>query len=232
MQFDVITLFPDFIKSYLQFGIIGRAYKEEKIQVNTVDLRHFGLGKHRQVDDLSYGGGVGLIFMVEPLFNALNSIPRKKKSKILITSASGKKWDQNFANDLKNEDQIILICGRYEGYDERIVNAVDYEVCLGDFILSGGELCSLSIIDSLSRFIPEVLKKEETLEEESFTNGLLEYPQYTRPNEFNGWKVPEVLLSGHHGEIGKWRKEQAKVKTKKNRPDLLNRDNIEKGNIA
>ena len=232
MQFDVITLFPDFIKSYLQFGIIGRAYKEEKIQVNTVDLRHFGLGKHRQVDDLSYGGGVGLIFMVEPLFNALNSVPRKKKSKVLITSASGKKWDQNFANDLKNEDQIILICGRYEGYDERIVNAVDYEVCLGDFILSGGELCSLSIIDSLSRFIPGVLKKEETLEEESFTNGLLEYPQYTRPNEFNGWKVPEVLLSGHHGEIGKWRKEQAKVKTRKNRPDLLNRDNIEKGNIA
>ena len=222
MQFDVITLFPDFIKSYFQFGIIGRAYKEEKIQVNTVDLRHFGLGKHRQVDDLSYGGGVGLIFMVEPLFNALNSIPRKKKSKILITSASGKKWDQNFANDLKNEEQIIIICGRYEGYDERIVNAVDYEVCLGDFILSGGELCSLSIIDSLSRLVPGVLKKEETLEEESFTNGLLEYPQYTRPNEFNGWKVPEVLLSGHHGEIKKWRHEQAKIKTENNRPDLTN----------
>ena len=222
MQFDVITLFPDFIKSYCQFGIIGRAYKEEKIQLNTVDLRQFGLGRHKQVDDLSYGGGVGLIFMVEPLFNALNSVPRKKRSKVLITSASGKKWDQSFANDLKNEEQIIVICGRYEGYDERIVNAVDYEVCLGDFILTGGELCGLAIIDSVSRLLPGVLKKEETLEEESFNNGLLEYPQYTRPNEFNGWKVPDVLLSGHHAEIKKWREEQSKAKTRKNRPDLGN----------
>ncbi len=222
MQFDVITLFPDFIKSYCQFGIIGRAYKEEKIQLNTVDLRQFGLGRHKQVDDLSYGGGVGLIFMVEPLFNALTSILRKKKSKVLITSASGRKWDQSFANDLKNEEQIIVICGRYEGYDERIVNAVDYEVCLGDFILTGGELCGLAIIDSVSRLLPGVLKKEETLEEESFNNGLLEYPQYTRPNEFNGWKVPDVLLSGHHAEIKKWREEQSKAKTRKNRPDLGN----------
>ena len=221
MQFDVITLFPDFIKSYSQFGIISRAHKEEKIQINTVDLRHFGLGKHRQVDDLSYGGGVGLIFMVEPLFNALNSIPRKEKSKVLITSASGKKWDQNFADKLKSEEQIIVICGRYEGYDERITNIVDYEVCMGDFILTGGELCALTIIDSLSRLVPGVLKKEETLEEESFQNGLLEYPQYTRPNEFNGWKVPEVLLSGHHAEIKKWREEQSKMKTERNRPDLI-----------
>ena len=222
MQFDIITLFPDFIKSYSQFGIIGRAYKEEKIQINTVDLRHFGLGKHRQVDDLSYGGGVGLIFMVEPLFNALNSIQKKKKSKILITSAGGKKWDQKFADKLKNEEQIIVICGRYEGFDERILNAVDHEVCLGDFILTGGELCALSVIDSVSRLIPGVLKKEETLEEESFKNGLLEYPQYTRPNEFNGWSVPDILLSGHHAEIKKWREKQAIIKTKKNRPDLTN----------
>ena len=221
MQFDVITLFPDFIKSYCEFGIIGRAYKEEKIQINTIDLRQFGLGKHRQVDDLSYGGGVGLIFMLEPLCNALNSVPKKKKSKVLITSASGKKWDQDFANKLKNEEQIIMICGRYEGYDERILNIVYYEVCLGDFILSGGELCALTIIDSVSRLIPGVLKKEETLEEESFKNGLLEYPQYTRPNEFNGWKVPDVLLSGHHAEIKKWREKQAKEKTQKNRPDLI-----------
>ena len=221
MKFDIITLFPDFIKSYCQFGIIGRAYKEEKIQINTVDLRPFGLGRHKQVDDLPYGGGVGLIFMVEPLFKALNSISRVGKSKILITSASGQKWDQNFANKLKSEEQIIVICGRYEGYDERIVNAVDYEVCLGDFILTSGELCALTIIDSISRLIPGVLKKEETLEEESFKNGLLEYPQYTRPNEFNDWKVPEVLLSGHHAEIKKWRGEQAKIKTTKNRPDLI-----------
>ena len=222
MQFDIITLFPDFIKAYSQFGIIGRAYKEGKIQLNTIDFRQFGLGKHKQVDDLSYGGGVGLIFMVEPLFNALQSIPKKRKSKVLITSASGKKWDHNFADKLKNEEQIVIICGRYEGYDERILNAVDYEVCLGDFILTGGELCALSVVDSVSRLIPGVLKKEETLEEESFKNGLLEYPQYTRPNEFNGWNVPEVLLSGHHGEIKKWREEQSRVKTKKNRPDLTN----------
>ena len=221
MQFDIVTLFPDFIKSYCGFGIIGRAYKEEKIQLNTIDFRHFGLGKHKQVDDLSYGGGVGLVFMIEPLFNALNSIQRKKKSKVLITSASGKKWDQNFADKLKSEEQIIVICGRYEGYDERITNIVDYEVCMGDFILTGGELCALTVIDSVSRLLPGVLKKEETLEEESFKNGLLEYPQYTRPNEFNGWKVPEILLSGHHAEVKKWREEQAKIKTERNRPDLL-----------
>lgn len=221
MQFSIITLFPEIIKTYCQLGIIGRACKEENIKVNTVDLRPFGLGKHNQVDDLPYGGGVGLIFMVEPLFNALNSIPCKNKSKVLITSASGKKWDQNFAQSLKNEEQIIVICGRYEGYDERITNIVDYEVCMGDFILTGGELCALTVIDSISRLIPKVLKKEETHDVESFTNGLLEYPQYTRPQEFNGWKVPDVLLSGHHAQIKKWREEQAKIKTQINRPDLL-----------
>ena len=207
MQFDIITLFPDIIKTYCELGIIGRALKEEKIKVNTVDLRPFGLGRHNQVDDLPYGGGVGLIFMVEPVFNALNSIERKDKSKVLITSASGKKWDQKFANKLKNEEQIIVICGRYEGYDERINNFVDYEICLGDFILTGGELCALSIIDSISRFVPGVLKKEETHDIESFSNDLLEYPQYTRPQEFSDLRVPDILLSGHHGEIKKWREE-------------------------
>lgn len=222
MQFSVITLFPDIIKTYCQLGIIGRACKEERIEVTTTDLRNFGLGKHKQVDDLPYGGGVGLIFMVEPIFNALNNTPRKKKSKVLITSASGKKWDQNFAKKLKSEEQIIIICGRYEGYDERINNIVDYEVSMGDFILTGGELCALTVIDSISRLIPGVLKKDETHDIESFNNGLLEYPQYTRPQEFNSWKVPDVLLSGHHGEIKKWREEQAQIKTKKNRPDMMN----------
>ena len=221
MQFTIITLFSDIIKTYCDLGIIGRGVKEGKIDVNTVDLRTFGLGRHKQVDDLPYGGGVGLIFMVEPLVNALNSIERKKKSKVLITSASGKKWDQNFAQKIKNEEQIIVICGRYEGYDERITNIVDYEVSLGDFILTGGELCALTIIDSVSRLIPGVLRKEETHNEESFQNGFLEYPQYTRPQEYNGWKVPDVLISGHHAEIKKWRKEQSKIKTERNRPDLI-----------
>ena len=221
MQFEVITLFPDIINTYCQSGIIGRACREDKVQVSTVDLRGFGLGKHKQVDDLAYGGGVGLIFMVEPVCKALESIKRKSKSKVLITSASGKKWDQNFANELKNEEQIIVICGRYEGYDERITNVVDYEVCMGDFILTGGELCSLVVIDSVARLIPGVLRKEETFEEESFKNGLLEYPQYTRPKEFNNWAVPDILLSGHHGEIKKWREEQSRIKTEKNRPDLI-----------
>ncbi len=224
MQFDIITLFPEIIKTYCSLGILGRACREEKVKVNTVDLRPFGLGRHNQVDDLPYGGGVGLIFMIEPLFKALENIPRKDKSKVLITSASGKKWDQRFAEKIKNEEQIIVICGRYEGYDERITNIVDEEVSMGDFILSGGELCALTIIDSLSRLIPGVLKKEETHEVESFTNGLLEYPQYTRPQEFNGWNVPDVLLSGHHAEIKKWREEQARFKTEKNRPDLLNKN--------
>lgn len=221
MQFEIITLFPDIIKTYCRLGIVGRAHKEEKIKVNTVDLREFGIGRHKQVDDLPYGGGVGLIFMMEPLFNALNSIQRKEQSKVLITSASGRKWDQKFAKKISTEEQVIIICGRYEGYDERITNIIDYEVSMGDFILSGGELCALTVIDSVSRLIPGVLRKEETLEQESFTNGLLEYPQYTRPQEFNSWKVPDVLLSGHHEEIKKWRKEQAILKTKKNRPDLM-----------
>lgn len=222
MQFNIITLFPSIIKTYCELGIIGRANKEEKIKVNTVDLRPFGLGKHNQVDDLPYGGGVGLIFMVEPIFKALKSIERSKKSKVLITSASGKKWDQKFAEKLKDKEQLIIICGRYEGYDERINNLVDYEISMGDFILTGGELCALSVIDSVSRLLPGVLKKDETHEIESFKNDLLEYPQYTRPQGFNSWKVPDVLLSGHHGEIKKWRKEQSQIKTKKNRPDLIN----------
>lgn len=221
MQFDVVTLFPNIIDTYCDLGIVGRARKEKKIQVSTVDLRNFGLGKHKQVDDLSYGGGVGLIFMVEPVFNALNSISKKKKSKVLITSASGEKWDQSFADKLKTEEQIIILCGRYEGHDERITNIVDYEVCLGDFILTGGELCALAVIDSVSRLVKGVLRKEETHEEESFKDGLLEYPQYTRPQEFNGWKVPDVLLSGNHAEIKKWRVEQSRLKTIKSRPDIL-----------
>jgi tRNA (guanine37-N1)-methyltransferase len=182
------------------------------------------LGKHKQVDDLPYGGGVGLVFMVEPIFNALNSIKRETKSKVLITSASGRKWDHKFAKKLKDENQIIIICGRYEGYDERINNFIDYEVCLGDFILTGGELCALSVIDSVSRLVPGVLKKEETLNEESFNGMFLEYPQYTRPQEFNDWKVPDILLSGNHAEIKKWREEQAELKTIKNRPDLIDRN--------
>ena len=223
MQFDVITLFPQIIKTYCELGIVGRAGKENRIHVNPIDLRPFGLGKHNQVDDLPYGGGVGLIFMVEPILSALNSLKRKSKSKVLITSCSGKKWDQNFAKQLTSEEQIIIICGRYEGYDERINNFVDYEICMGDFILTGGELCALTVVDSVSRLIPSVLRKEETHEVESFQNGLLEYPQYTRPQEYNGWKVPEILLSGNHAEIKRWRHEQAQVKTKRNRPDMTNR---------
>lgn len=221
MKFDVITLFPEIISTYCKFGIVGRAYNEGKISVNPLDLRPFGLGRHNQVDDLPYGGGVGLVFMVEPLFNAVSSIPKMNKSKTIIASASGKKWTQDFTDKLSKEEQLIIICGRYEGYDERILNFVDYEICMGDFILTGGELCALSIIDSISRFVPGVLRKEETHMEESFTNGLVEYPQYTRPSEFNNWKVPEILTSGHHENIKKWRKEQSYAKTKKNRPDLL-----------
>jgi len=224
MQFCTVTLFPDIIRKYSESGIIGRACKEGNIKVDTVDLRNFGLGKHKQVDDLPYGGGVGLIFMVEPIFNALSSIKKEKKSKVIITSASGRKWDQKFVEDLSSENQLIIICGRYEGYDERINQFVDYEICMGDFILTGGELCALSIIDSVSRLVPGVLKKDETHDIESFKNGLLEYPQYTRPQEYHGWTVPDVLLSGHHGEIQKWRDKQARDKTQKNRPDLLSSD--------
>lgn len=222
MQFDVITLFPDIIKTYCNLGIVGRGHKEDLIKVNTTDLRPFGLGKHNQVDDLAYGGGVGLILMLEPLYNAIKSIERKPKSKVLITSASGKKWDQKCAERLKeSEEQLIIICGRYEGYDERVLSYVDEEICMGDFILSGGEICALTIIDTISRLVPGVLRKEETHDVESFENGLLEYPQYTRPQEFNDLKVPDVLISGHHGEIKKWREEQSRLKTEKNRPDLL-----------
>ena len=221
MKFDVITLFPEIISAYCKVGIIGRACNEERITVNPIDFRPFGLGRHKQVDDLPYGGGVGLVFMVEPLFGAINSIQKRTKSKILITSASGKKWTQKLSEEFSKEEQIIIISGRYEGYDERILNFVDEEICMGDFILTGGELCALSIIDSVSRLVPGVLRKEETHLEESFTDGLVEYPQYTRPSEFNGWKVPEILTSGHHENIKRWRKEQSYAKTKKNRPDLI-----------
>jgi tRNA (guanine37-N1)-methyltransferase len=221
MQFQIITLFPEIIDTYCKLGIIGRGTREHHIEVNSVDLRPFGIGKHQKVDDEAFGGGVGLIFKVEPVFSALQTIERKSKSKVLITSASGRKFDQKFAKELSQEEQIIVICGRYEGYDERINNFIDYEISMGDYILTGGELCALSVIDSVSRLVPGVLKKEETHDIESFDNNLLEYPQYTRPQEFNGWSIPEILLSGHHAEIEKWRQEQAILKTKKNRPDLL-----------
>ncbi len=220
MRFEIVTLFPEIISSYCKFGIVSRAISEGQISVNLTDLRHFGIGKHRQVDDLPYGGGVGLIFKIEPIYYALESIKKEDKSKSFITSASGIKWDQKYAELLKEEKQIIIVCGRYEGYDERVTQMVDYEVSIGDFILTGGELCALTMIDSVTRLIPGVLRKEETFEEESFTNGMLEYPQYTRPQEFNGLSVPSVLLSGHHAEIKKWREEQSRIKTQRNRPDL------------
>lgn len=221
MQFDIITLFPEIIDTYCKYGIISRGIRENHIRVNSIDLRPFGIGKHQKVDDEAFGGGVGLIFKVEPIFQALESIKRKNKSKVFITSASGKQWNQNFAENLKTQEQIIVICGRYEGYDERINNFIDDEICVGDYILTGGEIGALTIIDSVSRLIPNILKKEETHNVESFQNNLLEYPQYTRPQEFNNWKVPEILISGNHGEVEKWRNEKALEKTKKNRPDLL-----------
>ena len=221
MKFDVLTLFPEMFEA-LDESIIGKAKERELIEINLINIRDFSKDKHNKVDDTPYGGGAGMIMMPDVVYDAYSSITDKENAKVIYLSPQGNVLNQNKVKELSKENHLILLCGHYEGIDQRVLDEiVDEEISIGNYVLTGGELPAMVLIDSVSRYVKGVLK-EESVEEESFSNNqLLEYPQYTRPEEFRGKKVPEVLISGHHQNIKKWREEKALEVTKKKRPDLL-----------
>ncbi|OGC61274.1 tRNA (guanosine(37)-N1)-methyltransferase TrmD [candidate division WWE3 bacterium RIFCSPLOWO2_02_FULL_53_10] len=221
MVISVITLFPQVFHPILESSILDKAQKKGKLKVNLVDLREFGIGKYRQVDDRIYGGGVGMILRIEPIAAAIQkSKISNLKSKIVLLEPAGKKFDQKMARRLTKEKHLVLICGKYEGVDERVRKLADEVISIGDYVLSGGEIAAMAVIDSVARLLPGVLEKEATEHESFSTHTLLEPPQYTRPENFEGMEVPKILLSGDHQEIAKWREKEALKKTKRLRPDL------------
>jgi len=241
MRFDLLSIFPDIFDSYFSHTLLARAQKKKLIKVVLHDLRKWAKDKHRTVDDRPYGGGVGMVMKVDVVTRALQALAKfkiqssnvksstkskfqktKLRTRIILLTPQGKVFNQRHAKRLNRYyNRLILVSGRYEGYDERIRSLVDEEISIGDYVLTGGELPAMVVVDAVARLVPGVVGKEQSIKDESFSEGLLEYPHYTRPAEFNGKKAPKVLLSGNHAEIKKWRSEQALKKTKKNRPDLL-----------
>lgn len=221
MIFDILTLFPEFFASPLQQSIIGKAIAKGLLTVNTHNIRDYTQDRHRTTDDCPYGGGHGMVMKAEPIVRAVEDIRKNGEAKVILTTPQGAPFTQKMAGDLALVPRLIIICGRYEGYDERIRSFVDMEVSIGDYVLTGGEIPALAIVDSVGRLLPGVLGEPESKEHDSFTDGLLEYPQYTRPEEFSGLKVPDVLLSGHHAEIERWRRQESLKRTLLRRPGLL-----------
>ena len=222
MRFDIVTLFPDFFTSPLSSGLLGKALAKRLADVYLVNPRDFATDKHRRVDDEPYGGGVGMLMKPEPIFAAVESLPILPRREVMLMTPQGQTMNQPLFRELAIDyDQLVIICGHYEGVDERVLNLVTREVSLGDFVLTCGEIPALTLLNGVVRLIPGTVGKEESLKAESFEAGLLDYPQYTRPAEFRGWRVPDVLLSGNHGEIERWRREQQIQRTRDRRPDLF-----------
>ncbi len=225
MRFDIITIFPELFTGVLECGILRRAIQAGSVVIRIVNLRDFTTDKHRSVDDRPYGGGEGMVFMPGPLFDAVEFCCGEEKdaaSLVVLLTPQGKTWCQRMASEFRSQSHIVLICGRYEGVDQRVIDQlVDCEISIGDFVLSGGEIASMVILDSIIRLIPGVLGNSDSAVNESFSSGLLDYPQYTRPAVFRGLGVPEILLSGHHAKIDKWRREQALARTRQNRPEMI-----------
>jgi tRNA (guanine37-N1)-methyltransferase len=225
MEFHVITLFPEMFESPFRGGMIGRAIEQRLIAFKTHALREYGLGNYRQVDDAPYGGGVGMVMRPEPIAAAIDAVNAERPGlwRILMTP-QGEVFDQSLARELsKREPGLMIIAGRYEGIDERVRSLVDQEISIGDYVLSGGEIAAMAVIEAVGRLIPGVLGNPESLDEESFAAGILEYPHYTRPEEFREMRVPEILLSGDHAKIRAWREAEARRRTARRRPDLLER---------
>ena len=225
LEINILTIFPNMFKGPFSESILNKAQEKGLIKINLIDLRDFSMDKHKTVDDYSYGGGPGMVLKPQPIWDAVEVIKKNKSPlplKIIITSAQGKIFNQRMAKDLSKENRLLIICGRYEGIDERIPQLLDAEeVSIGNFVVSGGELPSMLMVDAISRMIPGVLGKEESMVNDSFYNGYLDYPHYTRPDDFKGLKVPDILLSGNHKEIEEWRRKQSLLRTLIRRPEIF-----------
>ncbi len=229
MRFDILTLFPDMVRAVLSESIIGRAEKNGLIEINYIQIRDFANNKHNSVDDYPYGGGQGMVMQAMPIYGAYMSVTEscEKKPHTIYMSPQGKLFDQKTAIRLSKEDHIVILCGHYEGVDERIIEEiVDEEISTGDYVLTGGEIPAMTLVDAVARMIPGVLSCDASFEDESIYSGLLEHPQYTRPPEFMGREVPEVLLSGHHLNIEKWKHKESLKRTFRKRPDLLKKTKL------
>ena len=223
MRIDVLTIFPSCCLGILEVGMIRRARQKKLLEVNLVDLRNFSQDRHRTVDDRPFGGGEGMVMKPEPIFEAVESLTSEQEScHVVLLSPTGRTFSQQTAQRLARQSHLALICGRYEGVDQRVADhLVNEEISLGDYILSGGEIGAMALIDSIARLIPEVVGNPSSVLDESFMHGMLDHPHFTRPAEFRGWKVPDVLLSGDHDRVREWRQEAALNRTRKRRPDLL-----------
>ena len=219
MKIDILTLFPSMFDGFLNQSIIARAREKGQVEINIHNFRDYSLDPHKKVDDYGFGGGAGMVLMAQPIFDAVEAL-RRTDTKVILMTPQGIPYKQKQAYSLAHEKHLIIICGHYEGFDERIRTLADFEISIGDYVLTGGEIPSMVIVDSVVRLLSGVIEEESHLND-SFSNGLLDYPVYTKPVDFRGMKVPEVLLSGHHANINKWRYEESLKKTKERRPDLL-----------
>lgn len=222
LNIEILTLFPDMFDIF-NYSIIGRAQDKKIINIETHNIRDYTLNKHNKTDEYPYGGGAGMVMTAQPIVDCIENIKKNNNGKVIFLGPRGRTFDQSMAKDLSLEKELIFLCGHYEGIDERVYKYIDMEISLGDFVLTGGEMACIPIIDSISRMIPGVLASTESFTEESFYEGLLEYPQYTRPECFRGESVPKILLSGHHENIRKWRRAQALIITKRKRKDLYDK---------
>lgn len=230
MIFDILTLLPEACEPYVQASILGRAQKAGLIQVRFTNVRDFAHDKHRTVDDAPYGGGDGMVMMPGPLVEAIESLPPEPQGPVILLSPQGRVFNQEIARELAREQRLTLVCGRYEGIDERVRQLkIDQELSIGDYVISGGELAALAVVDAVSRLLPGVLGGEQSAEADSFMDGLLEHAHYTRPPEFRGMGVPEVLLSGNHAAIARWRRKESLRRTLKRRPDLVKSAELDSG---
>ncbi len=226
MRVDIITLFPEMFRGPFEASIIARAREQGIVRIELHQLRDWGEGRHRLVDDYPHGGGAGMVLKPEPLFAAVEAVQplAEPPGRVVLLTPQGRLFNQSIANELAEQPRLVLICGHYEGVDERVrEHLVDDEISIGDYVLSGGELAAMVLVDAVVRRLPGALGGEASLDEESHSEGLLEYPQYTRPSEFRGWKIPDILLSGHHAGVAKWRRRQSLLRTALRRPDLLER---------
>jgi tRNA (guanine37-N1)-methyltransferase len=227
MKIHILTLFPEMFQVF-NHSIINRAVQNEILSINTVNIRDYSTNKHKKVDDYPYGGGAGMVMTPQPIVDCINAVKAVNKGKVIFLGPRGKTFNQETANELSMEEELIFICGHYEGIDERVYKHIDEEISLGDFVLTGGEMACIPVVDSICRLIPGVLSTSESFMEESFYDGVLEYPQYTRPECYEGESVPEVLLSGHHENVRKWRRMQSLKLTQERRPDLFKKLKLSK----